>query len=100
MKTIEDYIQFWIDNWFKRYWAYDIEITSFRDEDYIKYKLKWADGTNPLEFEIDVLRFITSKDYLQSIERWTNLDYETILIEQALAIANDTLEEFITNLLK
>lgn len=103
MKEIEKYIQFWEDNWASLFDEWE----SFRinGEDIEVFdEVEWEElYTLTLTYTIRKLSFITAiargyeKTKYMNTPHWVNVEY--IMKKQREAIANNTLPEFINNLL-
>jgi len=124
MSRIEDYIQFAIDNglvYAYDEWYIDIDEWWIEWEEYeinfYSYDIsKW--WNKRLEGSWNLIKLITSKPFIEAIARWlierdnssktekeimnkwVNLLIEDITLTQAIAIRENELEDFITNLLK
>ena len=123
MRMIEKYIQFAIDNWYKFWHSKDfilkwIDFYDFKtQESYNKKSEHWAIYSKMLKYELELSSFfttcyyplndlITSKEFIEAIARWykkkdTALSFveDEITIQQAFAIRDNKLENFITNIL-
>ena len=109
MNQLERYIQFAIDNGYRRF-KYEDTKDSFWIENISKdFKTVWLESENSMEQYVNITELITSKDFIESVSIWceklwtlqwsrrTNVDY--ITIKQAIAIRDNTLDTFITALL-
>ena len=102
MKTIKEYIEFWIENGYERLWQEDT-----------KFEYDWTTDCVTLpkdEYRYDyIIPYITRIDFIEAIARWLELELQdtfdleaienNICTTQAIAIRDNKLEEFITNLL-
>lgn len=120
MKTIERYIQFAIDNWYEKTLGYGFELSSKNEHNISVYL-----NSNWIRESYNIVQLITSKPYIEAIAKglvkkynWQTIDWmfwywawefddslnielevDEITTNQAIAIRNNTLEEFIENLL-
>ena len=109
-EIIEKYIQFGIDNWYKPYSFADYQwYESWSD------KLIYIDKDDFDEYWDNLIQTITSKEFIEAIARWLyiwdksvrvkidsvfNKLIDDITFEQALAIRDNKLEEFILSIIK
>ncbi len=110
MKEIERYIEFAIENWYRRDLLNpEIRLFTYTCSLLLDCRLKW-------NIELNLIQEITSKEFIEAIARGLidfqskgmfgdtyNLDFDDrvryITFEQAIAIRDNKLEDFITNLL-
>lgn len=120
MKTIKDYIQFWIGNWYKfeclQKWELLEKLTVISINKVIINDDDWG-----CAYVLNLIELITSKEFIEAIgrglkEKWWyedvlwlwgfthKSDFNNFIVElthiQADAIRDNKLEEFINNLLR
>lgn len=94
-ELIREYIFLGITNWFKEI-SENFEFGNYTCDDiYLQIKEVW-DNKNIYS----LIELITSRSFLESIEKWTTLKFDNIQIKQAKAITNEKLEEYIKFIFK
>lgn len=94
-EIIRDYINIAIENWFETI-SEKFEFGNYTwDDVYLQIKEIWNNKNI-----YSLIEIITSKSFLESIEKWTTLKYNNIQTKQAKAIADENLEEYIKFVLK